>query len=178
MFILIIIILAVVAVVCYNALTRNRVEVDESYSQIDVQLKRRNDLIPNLIETVKGYRDFEQETLTKIVELRNQVVNANSAKEAMQASDQLTKSINNIFVTAEAYPELRASQNFLNLQEELTNTENKIAYARQLYNSSVAVYNKRRQVFPTVIIAQLFHFEAMDYLDVPEEDKKAPEVKF
>lgn len=177
---LIIILVAIIglAVYLYNQLTRSRINIQESFSQIDVQLKRRNDLIPNLINTVKGYRDFEKDTLSEVTRLRNQVVDAKSVDEKMQASDQLSKSINNIFVTAEAYPDLKSSQNFLNLQEELTNTENKLSYARQLYNSSVSVYNKKLQVFPSNIIANMFGFKEEQFLQTPDEEKSVPEVKF
>src|SRR5699024_1597699 len=138
--ILIIIVLLVgIYIAIYNGLQKSRVFVDESWSQIDVQLKRRNDLIPNLVETTKGYAKHEKSTLEDVVKLRDQLVNVPQGdhEEAMKLSNQITDSLKSIFALAEAYPDLKANQNFLKLQEELTNTENKIAYSRQLYNSSV-----------------------------------------
>ena len=117
---------------CYNRLVKSRMQTREAWSQIDVQLKRRNDLLPNLIETVKGYSQYEGKTLEKVAELRNQVAAATSPAEAMKASDALTRQISGIFAVAENYPDLKASSNFTQLQEELTNTENKISYCRQL----------------------------------------------
>ena len=137
-FIIILIIVAVLAffvVGAYNTLVKSRMQTQEAWSQIDVQLKRRNDLIPNLLETVKGYGKYEQATLEKVTQLRNQVASAASPAEAMQASDALSRQISGIFAVAESYPDLKANTNYLKLQEELTNTENKIAYSRQLYNS-------------------------------------------
>ena len=150
----------------------------EAWSQIDVQLKRRNDLLPNLIETVKGYSQYEGKTLEKVAELRNQVAAATSPAEAMKASDALTRQISGIFAVAENYPDLRASSNFSQLQEELTNTENKISYCRQLYNSVVSNYNLKLETFPSNLVAGIFDFKAADFLQTAEGEKAVPKVDF
>ena len=143
-------------------------------------MKRRNDLIPNLVETVKGYAKHEKETLSAVVALRNQLVQvpADDHEQAMQLSNQITDSLKSIFALAESYPDLKANQNFGQLQEELTNTENKIAYSRQLYNSCAASYNKLLVTFPSNIVANIHHFSKVDYLSIPEEETKAPKVSF
>jgi len=160
--------IVIFVIVSYNGLVKNRMQTKEAWSQIDVQLKRRNDLLPNLIETVKGYA----------TELRRQVAAATSPAEAMKASDALTRQISGIFAVAENYPDLKASANFIKLQEELTNTENKISYSRQLYNSVVSNYNVKLESFPSNIIAGLFGFKAADFLQTPEEEKAVPKVDF
>lgn len=141
--IIILILLVAVYIGIYNGLQKAKVHADEAWSQIDVQLKRRNDLIPNLVETVKGYAKHESGTLEKVVALRNQLVNIPTSdhEEAIKLSNQITDSLKSIFALAENYPDLKANQNFMSLQEELTNIENKIAYSRQLYNSTVAMFN-------------------------------------
>ena len=179
--ILIIIILLVgIYIAIYNGLQKSRVFVDESWSQIDVQLKRRNDLIPNLVETTKGYAKHEKSTLEDVVKLRDQLVNVPQGdhEEAMKLSNQITDSLKSIFALAEAYPDLKANQNSLKLQEELTNTENKIAYSRQLYNSSVASYDQKLLTFPSNLIAKIHGFTKIDYLEIPTEEKAVPKVKF
>ncbi len=179
--ILIIIVLLVgIYIAIYNGLQKSRVFVDESWSQIDVQLKRRNDLIPNLVETTKGYAKHEKSTLEGVVKLRDQLVNVPQGdhEEAMKLSNQITDSLKSIFALAEAYPDLKANQNFLKLQEELTNTENKIAYSRQLYNSSVASYDQKLLTFPSNLIAKIHGFTKIDYLEIPTEEKAVPKVKF
>ncbi|WP_283112555.1 LemA family protein [Lactobacillus gallinarum] len=179
--ILIIIVLLVgIYIVIYNGLQKSRVFVDESWSQIDVQLKRRNDLIPNLVETTKGYAKHEKSTLEGVVKLRDQLVNVPQGdhEEAMKLSNQITDSLKSIFALAEAYPDLKANQNFLKLQEELTNTENKIAYSRQLYNSSVASYDQKLLTFPSNLIAKIHGFTKIDYLKTPTEEKAVPKVMF
>ena len=180
-FIIILIIVAVLAffvVGAYNTLVKSRMQTQEAWSQIDVQLKRRNDLIPNLLETVKGYGKYEQATLEKVTQLRNQVASAASPAEAMQASDALSRQISGIFAVAESYPDLKANTNYLKLQEELTNTENKIAYSRQLFNSSAAVYNQKLLTFPSNVVAKMHHFTKVNYLEIPAEEKEAPKVSF
>ncbi|GFZ27630.1 LemA family protein [Lactobacillus corticis] len=176
----IIAILVVAYIVIYNGLQKAKINADEAWSQIDVQLKRRNDLIPNLVETTKGYAKHEKETFAQVVELRNQLteVPANNHEKAMEVSNQLSQSLKSIFALAEAYPDLKANQNFLSLQEELTNTENKIAYSRQLYNSSVRIYNQKLVVFPSNLVAKIHHFGAINFLEVPTEEKSVPKVKF
>jgi LemA protein len=180
------IILAVVAVVViawvaiYNGLVRARMYTTEAWSQIDVQLKRRNDLIPNLVETVKGSAKFEQGTLEKVIALRNQLtqVPAGDHAKQMAVSDQLSAGLKSIFAVAEAYPDLKASNQYNKLMEELTNTENKIAYSRQLFNSSTANYNMKLQTFPTNIVAGVHHFQPTEFLETPAEEKAPVEVKF
>lgn len=176
-----IVIVVAVYISMYNGLQRAKVNTDESWSQIDVQLKRRNDLIPNLIETTKGYAKHERETLSKVVELRNQMVALPAdvdPQKKMELSNQLTDSLKSIFALAENYPDLKASQNFTQLQEELTNTENKIAYSRQLFNSSAAVYNQKLLTFPSNVVAKMHHFTKVNYLEIPAEEKEAPKVSF
>ncbi|CTO68009.1 LemA family protein [Streptococcus pneumoniae] len=171
--------IVIFVIVSYNGLVKNRMQTKEAWSQIDVQLKRRNDLLPNLIETVKGYAKYEGSTLEKVAELRNQdAYTATSPAEAMKASDALTRQVSGIFAVAESYPDLKASANFVKLQEELTNTENKISYSRQLYNSVVSNYNVKLETFPSNIIAGMFGFKAADFLQTPEEEKSVPKVDF
>lgn len=176
-----VVIVVTVYISMYNGLQRAKVNTDESWSQIDVQLKRRNDLIPNLVETTKGYVKHERETLSKVVELRNQMVALPAdvdPQKKMELSNQLTDSLKSIFALAENYPDLKASQNFTQLQEELTNTENKIAYSRQLFNSSAAVYNQKLLTFPSNVVAKMHHFTKVNYLEIPAEEKEAPKVSF
>lgn len=184
--IIIVAILVVAIALMYNGLVKARTYTQESWSQINVQLKRRNDLIPNLVNTVKGYATHEKETLSKVVELRNQLVDQTKVAEpstaqrqaAMQTSNQLSDTLKSIFALSENYPDLKANQEFNKLMEELTNTENKIAYSRQLYNSSVASYNIKLQSFPSNLVAGIGGFKAVDYLQVPEEETAAPKVSF
>ena len=173
----IIVVLVIFVIASYNGLVNSRMQTKEAWSQIDVQLKRRNDLLPNLIETVKGYAKYEGSTLEKVTELRNQVAAATSPAEAMRASDELTRQVSGIFAVAESYPDLKASANFSQLQEELTNTENKIAYSR-LYNSVTSNYNVKLETFPSNVIAKMFSFKAAEFLETPEEEKAVPKVDF
>lgn len=177
---ILVVLIVIFYISAYNGLQKAKVNTEEAWSQISVQLKRRNDLIPNLVETVKGYAKHEKETLSKVVELRNQLTQlpADDHEKAMQLSNQITDSLKTIFALSENYPDLKANTNFANLQEELTNTENKIAYSRQLFNSSAAVYNKMLVVFPSNIVANIHHFTKVDYLDIPEEETKVPKVSF
>lgn len=174
------VLLIAIYITTYNGLQKAKVYTEESWSQIDVQLKRRNDLIPNLVETVKGYAKHESETFEKVVQLRNQLtqVPADNHEEALKVSNQITDSLKTIFALSENYPDLKANQNFLKLQEELTNTENKIAYSRQLYNSSAAQYDQKLLTFPSNIVAKIHGFKKVDYLETPAEEKKVPNVKF
>jgi LemA protein len=173
-------VLAIVWVVIYNGLVRSRMYTTEAWSQIDVQLKRRNDLIPNLVETVKGSAKFEQGTLEKVIAMRNQLnaVPAGDHAQQMAVSDQLSAGLKSIFAVAESYPELKASNQYNKLMEELTNTENKIAYSRQLFNSSTANYNMKLQTFPTNIIAGVHKFQPVEFLETPEEEKAPSKVSF
>lgn len=171
-------VLALVVISLYNGLIKRRMQNKEAWSQIDVQLKRRNDLIPNLIETVKGYASYEEKTFEKITALRAQVARAATPSEAMLASDALSKQVAGLFAVAENYPDLKANQGFLKLQDELTNTENKISYSRQLYNSTTSAYNVLLETFPSNIVAKLFGFKPVAFLAVPEEEKAVPKVNF
>jgi LemA protein len=160
----------------YNSLTALRLRIDNAWRQIDVQLKRRYDLIPNLIETVKGFMQFEQDTLQKVIEARSQAMGSKGVKESADAQDALTQSLGKVFALMENYPELKSNQNVLNLQEELTGTESRIAFARQYYNDLVTQFNTKRQVFPSNVIAGFFHFQASELFTVPETEKALPKV--
>ncbi|MBM7643664.1 LemA family protein [Streptococcus loxodontisalivarius] len=174
----IIAVLAIWLIVSYNGLVKSRMQTKESWSQIDVQLKRRNDLLPNLIETVKGYASYEEKTFEKIAELRAQVAQAQTPAQAMQASEALTKQVSGIFAVAENYPDLKANASFVKLQDELTNTENKISYSRQLYNTTTSNYNVKLETFPSNIVAKIFGFKASEFLETPAEEKEVPKVSF
>jgi LemA protein len=170
-------IIIIYVIVAYNGLVKLRNWVKESWSQIDVQLKRRHDLIPNLLETVKGYAKHEQETLDKVIKARNGLLSG-SPSERIEADNQLQGALKSIFALSEAYPELKANQNFIKLQEELSNTENKVAYSRQLYNKTVAEYNIKRESFPSNIIAGMFNFKEEQLLVTPEAEKEVPKITF
>ena len=181
---IILIVIAVIAlflVFTYNGLVRLRNTVDEAWNQISVQLKRRHDLIPNLVNAVKGYMDFEQETLTKVVEARSAAVSAQSAGPAnagaaAAAENMLTGALRQLFALVENYPDLKANQNVLELQEQLTTTENQIGFSRQHYNSSVREYNTAIQTFPNVLLAGIFGFRERDYFQIEEADAAVPVV--
>lgn len=162
----------------YNSIIVSKMRVSESLSQIDVQLKRRADLIPNLIETVKGYAKHEKELFEKVTQARANLVSAKGPVEKAEANNQLEKTIKSIFAVAEAYPDLKASQNFIELQEELSDTENKVAYSRQFYNSNVLDYNTKLKVFPNVLFAKLLNFKEAEFFQTSEEEKQAVKVKF
>ncbi|HVM24159.1 MAG TPA: LemA family protein [Candidatus Limnocylindrales bacterium] len=173
--------IAVFLVVVYNSLVRLRNMVDEAWNQISVQLKRRHDLIPNLVNAVKGYMDFEQETLTRVVEARSAAVTATergpgAAGEAAAAENFLTGALRQLFALVENYPELKANQNVMQLQEELTTTENQIGFSRQHYNSTVREFNTTIQVFPNVLVAAPLGFRERDYFQISESDAAVPEV--
>ena len=183
---LIILLIAVAVIVLfliftYNALVRLRNMVDEAWNQISVQLKRRHDLIPNLVNAVKGYMDFEQETLTKVIEARNQAVSAQqggaqNAAQSAQAEGLLSGMLRQLFALVENYPQLKANENVMQLQEELTTTENQIGFSRQHYNSTVREFNTTIQTFPNVLIAGMFGFRERDYFQIAESDAAVPEV--
>lgn len=174
----IVVLLLLFGVASYNGLVKSHMQTQEAWSQIDVQLKRRNDLIPNLIETIKGYANYEAETLEKVTALRTQIAQAQSPQEAMAASDDLGRQVSGVFAVAENYPDLKANASFVKLQDELTNTENKISYSRQLYNTTTATYNTKLQTVPTNLIAKIFGFKSSEFLQVPEEEKELPKVEF
>jgi LemA protein len=165
--------------VTYNGLVKLRNQVKNAWSQIDVQLKRRHDLIPNLVETVKGYASHEQETLERVTEARRQGIDASSVKEQQQAENMITGALRQLFALSEAYPDLKANQNFMQLQEELASTENKIGFARQYYNDVVQQFNTRQEQFPANLVAGMLGFEAADFFEIEEpEAREVPEVKF
>jgi len=175
---IIIIVLVIVLIGIYNGLVVKRTRVDNGWAQIDVQLKRRYDLIPNLVETVKGYAAHEKEVLEKVAELRSRAMGATNPKDAADANNMLSSTLKTLFAVAENYPQLKANENFMRLQEELSATENKIAFARQFYNDVVMDYNATIQQFPQTIIASMFNFKARDFFTAPAEEKEAPKVKF
>ena len=182
---LIIILLVVIALLViwlislYNGLIRSRNQVENAWSQIDVQLKRRLDLIPNLVETVKGYAAHEKETLDAVITARNAAVAAPDTPAAQaQAENALSGTLRQLFALGEAYPDLKANQNFLALQEELTATEGRVAYARQFYNDSVLSYNTKIQQFPTVFFARMLKFEEREYFEADEAARTTPTVEF
>ena len=181
MIIALIVILVIVGflISLYNGLITSRNKVDNAWSQIDVQLQRRFDLIPNLVEAVKGYMKHEEGVLTKVTELRSSWANATTVEEKMELDNQLSGALKTIMAVSENYPELKANQNFSELQEELRNTENKISYSRQFYNDSVTMYNTKLQVFPTNIFANMFGFQAKELFRVDSDDaRKNVKVSF
>jgi LemA protein len=177
----IVIVLAIVFVATYNRLVRLRNQVKNAWAQIDVQLKRRYDLIPNLVETVKGYMKHERETLEAVTQARNlaQQVASSGAGARAKAEDALGSALSRLLAVAERYPDLKANQNFLALQEELTSTENKIGFSRQFYNDSVLRYNNQTQVFPSNLIASMTGFKADEFFEVTAAaEREAPKVSF
>jgi LemA protein len=163
----------------YNALVQMRVSVQNAFSQIDVQLKRRHDLIPNLVETAKGYMAHEKGTLEAVIKARQMAVDASSIKDKLAAENMLTSTLRSLFAVSENYPNLKADQTMGRLMEELTTTENKISFARQYYNDEVNRYNASLQVFPNNMIAGQFAFKPADFFQIDEpQERKAPEVKF
>jgi LemA protein len=174
----VIVILVIIFVVAYNGLVQLRNRIDNAWSQIDVQLQRRHDLIPNLVETVKGYAAHERQTLEAVVQARNAAVQAQGPAEQAQAENVLTGALRQLFALAEAYPDLKANQNFLNLQEELTSTEDRIAYARQFYNDSVLKYDNKRESLPSSVIARMFNFQPREYYEGEETARAVPRVQF
>ncbi len=168
--------LGIVLAAMYNSLVRRRNQVDNSWSQIDVQLKRRHDLIPNLVEAVKDYMAYEQETLSRVTEARAAAVAAGGRGPEAQARAEgaLTETLRSLFAVAENYPELKANQNVMSLQEELTATENKISFARQFYNDSVLTYNNKIQTVPTNVIAGLFNFTRREFFETQTEAEREP----
>ncbi len=180
---IIVVLVIIVAIVMwviksYNALVKLRNRVKDQWSQVDVQLKRRFDLIPNIVETVKGYASHEQDTLTKVVEARNSAVSAKSVDEEIEANNQLTGALNKLFALSEAYPELKANENFKDLQNNLREVEEKIAYARQFYNDTVLKYKDATETFPTNVIASMFGFKEEKFFEASEEEKKNVKVEF
>lgn len=180
MYILIALVIVILffAWVSYNSLVTAKFRVGEAFSQIDVQLKRRADLIPNLIETVKGYAKHEKTIFEDVAKARASLMGANSVSDKAKANGQLADTLKSLFAISENYPNLKANENFKALQEELSDTENKIAYSRQFYNSMVMDYNTKLSVFPTVIFANLMQFKPADFFAATDQEKKVVSVKF
>ena len=176
---IVIAILVILVAGAYNGLVASRNRVKDQWSQIDVQLKKRADLIPNIVETVKGYAKHEKETLEDVVKARNALNTASTVEDEMKANNQITGALNKLFALSEAYPELKANENFMSLQRDLKDIEDKISYARQFYNDSVMTYNNKVQMFLTNIIANIFNFKESKFFEIEnEKDKETPKVSF
>ena len=177
--IVILVVLAILyAVITYNGLVSMRNRIENAWAQIDVQLKRRYDLIPNLVETVKGYAAHERGTLEAVVEARNMAMNAQGPQDQAAAENMITGALKSVFALQEAYPDLKANTSFLNLQEELTGTEGRIAYARQFYNDSVVQLNTKIQSFPSNILARAFGFKEHEYFEADDTSRGPVSVQF
>lgn len=172
------VVLVLIVIIIYNGLVRLKNQVENSWAQIDVQLKRRTDLIPNLIETVKGYMKHEKETLTDLTKARTAFMSAETVAEKASASNELTGTLKSLFAVAENYPNLKANENFMQLQEELSGTENKIAYARQNYNDMVMLFNTRVEQIPYNIFATILGYNRKDMFQVEESERKNVKVSF
>ncbi|MBQ7105750.1 MAG: LemA family protein [Bacilli bacterium] len=182
--IILVVIVAIVAIIIgslvssYNNLVSLEEKVDKTYSDIDVQLERRADLIPNLVNTVKGYVEHEESVIKNITDARENLLKANTVEEKSKANNELSSAIDALMVIVENYPDLKANQNFINLSDELSGTENRIANARNEYNEAVSNYNSARKKFPVVLIASMFGFEEKDYFEVDESKTEVPDVEF
>ncbi len=178
--IIIFVVLAFIAYIwlTYNSLVTLRERIKEALSGIDVQLKRRADLIPNLLETVKGYAKHEKEVFENVTKARSMLMKADSLHEKAEADNMLTGALKSLFAVAESYPDLKASDNFKDLQDELSDTEDKVSYSRQFYNSNVLAYNTKIQTFPAALIASQFGFKAYEFFEADEEEKKTPKINF
>ena len=176
--VVLIVLILLFVVSTYNGLVVLRNKVRDQFSQIDIQLKKRADLIPNLVETVKGYSKHESETLENVIKARNTYLSAGTPDEKMKSSGELTQAVSKLFALAENYPELKANENFLDLQDQLKEIEDKISYARQFYNDAVLMLNNKIEVFPSNFIASLFHFTKESFFEASEDDRKNVEVKF
>ena len=174
----ILVVIGIYLVVLYNGLVSLRNRIENAWAQIDVQLKRRYDLIPNLVETVKGYAAHERETLEAVIQARNMAMAAQGPQQQAQTENMLSGALKSLFALSEAYPDLKANENFLNLQEELTGTEGRIAYARQFYNDTVYRYNTKIQSFPAVVIAGRFGFKEREYFEADDEARGPVQVQF
>ena len=174
----VVVLLVIFVVAAYNGLVRLRNRIDNAWAQIDVQLRRRYDLIPNLVETVKGYAAHERQTFEEVTKARANAMNAQGPADQAQAENVITGALKSLFAVAEAYPELKANQNFLALQEELTATEGRIAYARQFYNDEVLKLNTRIQSFPTNVLANSFGFRAREYFEADDTSRGPVSVQF
>ena len=176
--IIILVVLVLLVISCYNSLILLRNKVRDQWAQIDVQLKRRFDLIPNLVETVKGYAKHEKETFEKVIKARNSFNEAKTPEDEMKANNELSNGITKIFALAESYPELKANTNFIKLQDELKETEDKISYARQFYNDNVMAYQNKLEMFPSNIVASIFRFKPEPFFAANEKERENVQVKF
>lgn len=177
--VVLLIVLLVIGIAMYNGLIRSKNQIENAWSQIDVQLKRRLDLIPNLVDTVKGYASHERETLEGVIQARQAAIDAPDTPEAQASADNLmTGALRQLFALGEAYPDLKANQNFLQLQEELTATEGRVAYARQFYNDSVLTYNNKIESVPTNVLAKMLNFGRREYFEADEAARTVPDVNF
>ena len=174
----VVILLAVYFIATYNGFVVLKTRIQEALSGIDVQLKRRADLIPNLVESVKGYAKHEKEVFENVTAARSALLSAQSPADKAEANNQLTGALKTLFAVAENYPELKASNNFIQLQQELTDTEDKVAYSRQFYNSNVTDFNTKIATFPSSIIANMFGFKPFEFFTAADEDRKKVDVKF
>lgn len=175
---IIVLLLLGVMIWLYNSLVTLRNRVKNAWSQIDVQLNRRTDLIPNLVETVQGYASHEKGVFENVTLARSAVMSAQTVKENQKANNMLTGALKSLFAVAENYPDLKANQNFLELQQQLAETEDKIAYSRQFYNDTVLMYNNKCQMFPSNLIASTFHFEEAEFFEIEESTRAVPKVEF
>lgn len=175
---IIVVLILIGIVVLYNSLVQLRNRVKNAWSQIDVQLKRRTDLIPNLVETVKGYAKHEKTVFENVTAARSNLMNATTVAENEEANNMLTGALKSLFAVAENYPELKANENFRDLQAQLAQTEDKIAYSRQFYNDTVLMYNNKCQMFPSNILASLFHFKEAEFFEIAERETETPKVEF
>jgi LemA protein len=175
---IIVVFLLVALAAIYNSLVGSRNRVKNAWSQIDVQLKRRTDLIPNLVETVKGYASHERGVFEEVTRARSAVMGAETVKETQEANNQLTGALKSLFAVAENYPDLKANQNFLDLQGQLSETEDKIAYSRQFYNDTVLMYNNKCQMFPSNLVANVFNFQEAEFFETAEAERSVPKVEF
>jgi LemA protein len=174
----VVVVLAIYGVAVYNGLISLKNRIENAWAQIDVQLKRRHDLIPNLVETVKGYASHEKETFERVVAARQKGIEASSVHDQAEAENQITGALRQLFALSEDYPDLKANQNFLQLQEEITGTEGRIAYARQYYNDTVYKYNTRIQSFPAVLLAGALRLNQREYFDADDESRGPVQVQF
>ena len=174
----VVLVLTVWTIVSYNGLVKSKLSVDNSFSQIKIQCKKRFDLVPNLVEAVKGYAAHEKDTLENVILARNMGASASSPEALANASDQLTQTLGKLFALRESYPDLKANSNFINLQNELVNLEKAIAVSRQFYNDSVMMYNRKTLAFPSIIVAVVLRFNEAEFFDVPDDETKNVNVSF
>ncbi len=176
--IVIVIVIVLYFILTYNSLVSLRNKVKDSWAQVDVLLKRRNDLIPNLVETVKGYATHEKSTLDAVIKARNNAVSANTKETEIQAASELTGALSKLFALSEAYPDLKANENFASLQNSLNDTEDKISFAREAYNNTVLTYKNKLEMFPSNLVASMFGFKPEAFFETKEEEKEVPKVSF